>query len=198
LLFNSKKLFRVPILSGGEKAALVRYPSDSEWCERARKIRSVRRFLGRGKSESQNLDSDAINLELFDRIRQDKDGVVFDAAEASAVLAKLDRSTVEACEREGDNFRIILKVPGATTEHLVRMPTRKEMDRHEAGSVKVTGARRAQEIREFLEPSGDLYDAITKESVGYDGPVPIVHKVAVVAEILMQMAVEDEDALPEE
>jgi hypothetical protein len=197
-MFNVAKKFAVPILSGVRKEATVRFPSDSEWCERARKIRSVRRFLGRGKSESQNLDSAAINLELFERIRQDKDGVVFDAAEASAVLAKLDRSTVEACEREGDNFRIILKVPGTTTEHLVRMPTRKEMDRHEAGSVKVTGARRAQEIREFLEPSGDLYDAITKESVGYDGPVPIVHKVAVVAEILMQMAVEDEDALPEE
>src|SRR5690349_7331258 len=110
-MFNVNKKFVVPVLSGGRKECTVRFPSDTEWCERARKIRSIRRFLGRGKSEAQNLDSDAINLELFERIRQDKDGAPFDAAEASAVLAKLDRSTVEECDREGEGFRIVLKVP---------------------------------------------------------------------------------------
>jgi len=196
-MFNSSKLFRVPIQSGTRKDAVVRFPSDSEFCERARKQRSIRRFLGRGKSEAEAIDSTSIDAELFERIRNDKDGVFFDASEAAAVLGKLERATVESCEREGDDFRIVLKVPGAVTEHLVRMPTRKEMDRHETASVKVTGARRAQEIRGFLEPSGDLYDAITKEVGGYEGSVPVVHKVAVVAEVLAQMAADDEEALPE-
>jgi hypothetical protein len=197
-MFNSQKQFVVPILSGTRKECRVRYPSDVEWCERARKQRSIRRFLGRGKSESQDLNSDAVNAELLDRIRVDGDaGAVFDGAEAGAVISKLERATVEAIDREGDNFRLSLKVPGAVTEHLVRMPTRTEMDRYEVASVKVTGQRRAQEIRGFLEPSGELYDAIRKDVSGYEGEVPIVHKVAVVTEVLGQMATDDEEAVPE-
>lgn len=199
-VFDASRQFVVPILSGTRKECKVRYPTDAEWCERARKFRQVRRFLGRGKSEAQSFDADAINLELFERIRVDREGAPFDASEAAAVLAKIDRAVVEDCDREGDNFRVVLRVPGAVTEHLVRMPTSREMDKHSAASVKVVGARRAQEIREFLEPSGELYDAIVQKDgiVGYSGPVPIVHKVAVVAEILIQMAAEDEEALPEE
>lgn len=196
--FSASKHFLVPILSGTRKEAKVRYPSDDEFCERARKQRSIRRFLGRGKSESESLDSSAIDAELFARIRIDKDGDNFDAYEAGMVLGKLERATIESCDREGDNFRIELKVPGAITEHLVRMPTRKEMDKHEAASVKITGARRAQEIRGFLEPSGELYDQMKKEVTGYDGGVPIVHKVAVVAEVLAQVSADEEDAIPEE
>lgn len=197
-MFNSSKQFVVPVLSGTRKECKVRFPSDAEWCERARKQRSIRRFLGRGKSESETVDSTGIDADLFARIRVDKDGASFDASEAAAVLAKLERAAVESCEREGDDFRVTLKVPGAVTEHVVRMPTRKEMDRHEASSVQVTGARRAQEIRGFLEPSGDLYDAIQKSVAGYEGAVPIVHKSAIVTEVLIQLASDDEDAIPEE
>jgi hypothetical protein len=197
-VFDGSKRFRVPILSGMRKECEVRYPTDAEWCERARKFRSVRRFLGRGKSEQQSINSDAINLDLFERIRLDKDGPAFDGSEAAAVLSKLDRVSVDSCEREGDAFRVTLRVPGAVTEHFVRMPTSREMDQHSVASVKVVGERKAQEVREFLEPSGELYDAMHKDHSGYNGPVPIVHKVAVVAEVLIQMAAEDEEAIPEE
>lgn len=196
-MFDSTKLFVVPIQSGGRKECKVRFPSDGEWCERARKQRSIRRFLGRGKSQSELVDSTGIDADLFARIRVDKDGVAFDASDAANVLAKLERASVEECDREGDDFRITLKIPGGITEHVVRMPTRKEMDSHEAKSVQVTGARRAQEIRGFLEPSGELYDAIQKSVDGYSGAVPIVHKSAVVTEVLIQVASDDEDAIPE-
>jgi hypothetical protein len=197
-MFNSQSTFVVPVISGGRKECRVRFPTDAEWCERTRKQRSVRRFLGRGKSEFEALDSSVIDVELLERIRQDKDGVLFDAAEAAAVLAKLERAIVDGeCEREGDQFRVALRVPGAVVEHLVGIPTRKQMDKHEASSVKIVGARRAQEIRGFLEPSGELYDAIVKKSEGYVGPVPIVHKAAVISEVLVALAAEDEEALPE-
>lgn len=196
-MFDSSKSFVVPINSGGRKECKVRFPSDAEWCERARKQRSIRRFLGRGKSESEVVDTSATDADLFARIRVDQDGPVFDEAEAAAVLAKLERTSIESCEREGDHFRIALKVPGALTEHLVRMPTVKEMDAHETSSVRITGARRAQEVRGFLEPSGELYDAIQRSATGYDSKVPIVHKAAVVGEVLIQLASDDEDAIPE-
>lgn len=197
-VFDGLRKFTVPILSGGRKVCTVRFPKDTEWCERSRKQRSIRRFLGRGKSEAESIDSTSIDLEIFERIRSDEDGPEFDGAEAALVLAKLERASVESCEREGEMFRLTVRVPGAITEHLVRMPTRREMDKHEASSVKIVGARRSQEIRGFLEPSGELYDSIHESHLGYVGPVPIVHKVAVLAEIMAMIGLEEEEAIPEE
>lgn len=197
MAFDLSKHFNVPILSGTVKRCVVRFPADEEWCGRARRQRSIRRFLGRGKTETQDIESDAVNAELFARIRQDKDGPAFDDAEAAAVLAKLELARVEACDREGDTFRVVLKVPGADTEHVLRMPTQRERDEHEKASVRYIGERRAQEIRGFLEPSGALYDRIHVKHEGYAGAVSIVHKVAAVSEVLAQLAGLEEEAVPE-
>lgn len=196
-VFSAAKQFIVPLQSAGRKACKVRFPTDTEWCARARKQRSIRRFLGRGKSQAQAVNTSGVDVDLFERIRSDKDGPDFTPAEAAAVLAKLERATVEDCEREGDHLRLTLRVPGAVTEHLVRTPTIDEMDAHEAASVSVVGERRQQEIRGFLEPSGELYDAIVKGVQGYDGRVPIVHKCAIVGEVLSQVAMAEEEAVPE-
>jgi len=72
--FDASKPFVVPILSGGEKKCEVRFPSDEEWCAWARAQRTVRHFLGRGKSQSEDVDLPKINAELFAKIRTDKDG----------------------------------------------------------------------------------------------------------------------------
>src|SRR5579859_879107 len=192
-IFDSSKKFAVPILSGTAKRVTVRFPSDGEWCERARKQRSVRRFLGRGKSESEEVEIAGLNVELFNRIRQDDSEL--DEAEAGLVLSKLERANIESCEREGDRYRISLRVAGGVTHHVVNMPTQRQIIAHERASVRVLGGRRSQEIRGSLEPSGELYDEIaTPEAGEYAADrVPIVHKVSVVAEVLQQMSVEDED-----
>src|SRR5271157_5558530 len=85
-MFDASKPFVVPILSGGEKSCEVRFPSDEEWCSWARQQRTVRHFLGRGKSQSEDVDLPKINAELFSKIRTDKDGPVFDEAEAGMVI----------------------------------------------------------------------------------------------------------------
>ena len=63
-VFDAAKPFVVPILSGGEKQCEVRFPTDDEWCAWARAQRTVRRFLGRGKSQSEDLDLPKINAEV--------------------------------------------------------------------------------------------------------------------------------------
>ena len=70
-MFDASKPFVVPILSGGEKSCEVRFPSDEEWCAWARAQRTVRHFLGRGKSQSEDVDLPKINAELFAKIRTD-------------------------------------------------------------------------------------------------------------------------------
>ena len=186
-VFDSSKPIVVPILSGGEKRCEVRFPTDEEWCGWARAQRTVRRFLGRGKSQSEDLDLPKINAELFSRIRLDQDGPEFDEAEAGLVIGRIERCTITEIEREGINYRIDMKVPGARVTHVLRMPTAKEMQEHERASTSVVAARRSVETRAFLEPSGALYDALHVGHEGYaNGSVPIVHKSAAVSEIIAQ------------
>src|ERR1035437_6422740 len=178
-VFDAAKPFVVPILSGGEKQCEVRFPSDEEWCGWARAQRPVRHFLGRGKSQSEDVDLPKINAELFAKIRTDKEGPEFDDAEAGMVIGRIERCAVAGVERE---------------VHVLRMPTAKEMQDHERASTSVVAARRSVETRAFLEPSGALYDKLHISHDGYAGTVPIVHKSAAVSEVIAQLAIEaDED-----
>lgn len=209
-MIDLAKPITVPILSGTEKRCTVRYPTDSEWCERARKQRVVRHFLGRGKSQTDDdSETDRLNGELLAKIRQDKEGPVLTQAEATLVMGKLERARVSEVAREGDGFRIALKTSLGDTVHVVGIPTAEQMLLHERQSTRTTEGRRNQEIRGFLEPSGELYDKIVRSTEGYasdygsvaaatsPASVPIVHKVSIVTEMLAQITAEDDDLLPE-
>jgi hypothetical protein len=192
-VFDAMKTMVVPILSGGEKQCEVRFPTDEEWCSWARAQRTIRRFLGRGKSQSEDVDLPKINAELFAKIRVDKDGPEFDDAEAGMVIGRIERCTVVNLEREGINYRIEMKVPGARVAHVLRMPTAKEMQDHERASTSVVAARRSVETRAFLEPSGALYDKLHVSHEGYAGAVPVVHKSAAVSEVIAQLSIDGDD-----
>jgi len=192
-VFDATKPIVVPILSGGEKRCEVRFPTDDEWCAWARAQRTVRHFLGRGKSQSEDLDLPKINAELFAKVRTDKDGPEFDDAEAGLVIGRVERCAVTGIDRQGNNYRIDMKVPGARVAHVLRMPTAKEMQDHERASTSVVAARRSIETRAFLEPSGLLYDKLHVSHDGYAAAVPIIHKSAAVSEVIAQLAIEADD-----
>lgn len=196
-MFDATKSFVVPILSGGEKTCTVRFPTDEEWCAWARAQRTVRHFLGRGKSKSEDIDLPKINAELFKKIAPEAEGAAFDEAEAGMVIGRIERATVTDVAREGINFSIEMRVPGARVSHVLRMPTAKEMQDHERASTTVMSVRRAVETRAFLEPSGALYDKLHVSHDGYAGAVPIIHKSAAVSEVLSLLAVEGDEELPE-
>ena len=196
-MFDATKSFVVPILSGGEKTCSVRFPTDEEWCGWARAQRTVRHFLGRGKSKSEDIDLPKINAELFKRIASEADGALFDEAEAGMVIGRIERATVTDVAREGINFCVEMRVPGARVSHVLRMPTAKEMQDHERASTTIVAVRRAVETRAFLEPSGALYDKLHVSHDGYAGAVPIIHKSAAVSEVLSLLAVEGDEELPE-
>ena len=197
-MLDLSKPITVPILSGTEKRCRVTFPTDAQWCERARKQRVIRHFLGRGKSQTDDdSETDRLNFELLSKIRQDQDGPVLTPAEATLVLSILERARVATVDREGNGYRIVLKTALGEVTHVVGIPTAEQMLVHERQSTKTTEGRRNQEIRGFLEPSGELYDKIAVSQEGYAGAVPIVHKVSVVAELLAQINVEDDDLIPE-
>jgi hypothetical protein len=94
-------------------------------------------------------------------------------------------------------------VPGCETVHFLRMPSQKQVNSYRKAAVRVIDGRHGrQELKVSLSPSAELYDALmaqppTEEATGaqaYAGDhIPIIHKAAVVAELLQALRAEEED-----
>jgi hypothetical protein len=200
--FNASKIYEVKIISGGLKSCKLRYPSDPQWIERARSQKTVRNFLGRGKSTTTVQTADDADLRLFKQlVVNEADREAYAGADATAFIERLDRAEVTEGVWEGDTRRIVMKVPGAVVTHILRIPTQAEMRPHERSSAQAVYANRSAEIRISLLPSAELYDKIKREVAGYDGPVPINHKVAAInnlVEALPSLIEEEEEAVPED
>lgn len=186
----------------GYKVATLRWPSDAEWVDRMANQKTVIRSLGRGSSETQVINAEEVDAELFDKILVSKE-IDFDQAEASAAVQRLARADTGEAERDGNVFRIPLSVPGCETVHFLRMPSQKQVSNYRKAAVRVIDGRHGrQEIKVSLWPSGELYDALmaqppaeeARNAQAYAGDhVPIIHKAAVVAELLQALRAEEED-----
>ena len=195
-MFDQTREYVIKILSGGEKACRVRFPSYEQWSERTRKQRAVRRMLGRGRTEYEVRNIEDADAELFGAVRLDADGPHFDAAEAGKVIERLERCRVIDVERDGDRFRIAMRVPGGEVLHVLKIPMQQDALDYGRAAVRAIDGRRQQEIRLALEPSADLWAKVCVEVEGYANPdaVPIVHKDVAVVELLAQVeAAQDED-----
>jgi hypothetical protein len=199
-MFDTAKLFQIKILSGGEKTCNVVFPSNEQWCERARKQKAVRRLLGRGKSQYDSGNANQVDAELFAKIRKDQDGAPFDEYEASKVIDRLERCQVTNVERQGNTYRVEMKVPGALVVHVLNMPTQKDITEYGRGSVKSTDSARSQEIRMSLEPALALWQRCSHVTEGYaEGiTVPVIHMDAAIVAMLTQMDADLEDPDPED
>lgn len=194
-VFDTTAQYRAKVLSGGVKACVVRWPADAEWCEYSRAQRTIRTALGRGKAKTTTSGEGAAAVALLAKIRVDLDGAAFDADEALDAIDQLEYGEVTAVTREAEQVRVVLRVWGVDTVHLLRMPTARERRRHEdASTERISGHRNTMEIRAYLEPSGLLYDALLQTVTGYAGAVPVVHKAVVVGEVLREIQIAIEEA----
>ena len=204
-MFDTSKPFEVHILSGGEKAVTLRYPTDEELCERTRRLKTVRRSLGGGRSQFEITNMAEVNADLFSKIRLSQNGhaETFDDAEASRFIDKLLRVDVEDISREGDGFRVDLRVAGGKgglkVAHVLRMPTQKDILEYRRASARSIDGRRHTDIRLSLEPTQALYEKLVARLEGYgETRVPVHHKDAVILEIVQQMETDSDDLDPEE
>ncbi|HUS96798.1 MAG TPA: hypothetical protein VMX97_08680 [Hyphomicrobiaceae bacterium] len=197
-MFDSNREIEIRLPApDGIKTAIVRFPSDEQWSERMRVQRTVIRDLGRGQSETQILGAEEADLALFQAVRIDKDGPAFDAAEAAAVIRRLSRADTGEPEREGNAYRIPLTVPGAETVHVLRMPSERQLLDYRRSAVRVIESRHGRsELRINLTPAAELYDALKQTVEGYTGAVPIIHKSAVINELLQELRTLEEEPDP--
>ncbi len=194
-----------PNAADGFKRANVRFPGDEEWKERLRRQETVIRALGRGSSETEVLNDEDVNAELFAQIRTDKEGgPEFDKYEASAAISTLVRTKCLALDRVGCGYRVDLRVLGGVfTSHFLNMPSQKQIAEYRKAACRPRDHRHnITTLRFSLEPAGQLYDALFERVEGYaaneKGGVPIVHKAAAVQEIRADLDAMMEEPDPED
>ncbi len=179
------------------KAARVRLPTNDEMLGRLAQQKSIRRTIGRRKSQTEFVSNPKADLVLFSQIRLDKDGPEFDEFEASNAISKLTYCEVTDCERVGDEYRITLKTPFGDTTHTMKIPTQRDVTLYRRTVVSATDLPHGQEeLRYRTEPAVDLYDSAVNKAEGYaDGTkiadVPPNHKSAVAVELVQ--AIDDMD-----
>jgi hypothetical protein len=179
------------------KAARVRLPTTDEMLSRLAQQKSIRRTIGRRKSQTEFVPNPKADLALFTQIRLDKDGPEFDEFEAGNAISKLTFCEVTDCERVGDEYRITLKTPFGDTTHTMKIPTQRDITVYRRTVVSATDLPHGQEeLRYRIEPAIDLYDSVVSKIDGYAesykaADVPPHHKSAVAVELVQ--AIDDMD-----
>jgi hypothetical protein len=182
-IFDAARQISLKIQSAeGIKAITVRFPTDEEWIERQRRRKVIIKQLGRGVSETIVPDSEDVDAELLVKLRGEEEGPEIDAFEASRALDQLAQADVDdVVQQDGGAFRITLRVPGAITTHILRMPSAKEIIQYRRAFTRLLDLHyNKQQLLINLGAAGDLYKKISQESSGYAGAIPIIHQAAAV------------------
>jgi hypothetical protein len=164
----------------GTKSVKVRFPTDEEWIERQRRRKIIIKQLGRGVSETTILGGEEADAALFAKIRQGEEPEL-DAYEATRILEQLSLAEVEDVVPEGAGFRVLLRVPGGTTAHVLRMPSAKDLIEYRRGFARILDLPfNRQELTVNLAAAGALYQKLIQATEGYAGAVPVIHQAVAV------------------
>lgn len=193
-MFDTKREIEVSVLHpAGKKTCRVRWPSDEEWIEHSARRRVVVSQLSREESVTDILDGERAAAELLAKIRLDKDGPELDEFEAAYVIDRLSRAQVQECERADGGVAVSLKVPGSATTHVLRIPSLAEVVAYRRSFSRIVENRRGKQLLKInLRAAGEFYDKLIQSKDGYAGDVPVIHKAAVVTELLVYLESEQE------
>lgn len=194
--FNTEAIFSNSVNSGSVRVFSVRWPTDKEWCDNSKRKKFSERSVGQYTSEFDDSGNELSDSALFEAIRLDKDGPPWGPFEAAAAIEKIKRSRIKSSAFSGDAYRIELVAHKCPTVHQIRMPTLDRIGRFGKSSVRmyrVTNGRQTQtDLIEFIEHYGPLYDEHVESVEGYVSAVPIIHKYAIMTEVIRLMRVEED------
>ena len=164
----------------GTKAVTLRFPTDEEWVERQRRRKIIIKQLGRGISETVIPGSEEADAELLAKLRVGE-GPEVDAFEASRILEQLSQADVDDALQEAGAFRVLVRVPGGLTAHVLRMPSAKDVIEYRRAFARILDMPfNKQELTVNLGAAGALYQKLCQQSEGYAGTVPIIHQAVAV------------------
>lgn len=185
-----------PDAPDGQKRVTVRFPSDEEWTERQRARKIITKNLGRGMSKSDVPGHEEVDEAFVRKIKTE--GPDIDCYEAMNIVNALSRCDVTDVERDGAGYVVRMAVPGGDVSIPLRMPTAREIysfRREYVSAVELPYGKSSTSVN--LEAAARLFDALSGETTGYAGPVPIIHKeaalVAMIAEFESGLGVSDDN-----
>src|SRR5947208_8804249 len=126
--FNQGAQFEIA-LKRQQKQVLVKFPDDAQFAERQRKIKTITKRLGPGRTQTTSEGIEEADAALLAAIRIDGDGPELTPAEASVIIGRLLKADAAEAERVGqDKHSIPLEVVnGIKTTHLLRDPSEAEL-----------------------------------------------------------------------
>ena len=81
----------------------------------------------------------------------------------------------------GDAYRVVLRVLGATTTCLLKMPSAKDVSEYRHGFARVLDLQFSRtQLTINLRAGGDLFKKLVEATEGYAGEVPIIHQAVAV------------------
>jgi len=185
-VFNAANQFEIHLRSAqGSKTVKVRFPTDEEWIERQRRRKVIIKYLGRGVSETTVPNSEETDAALVAKLRLDEDGPEVDPFEASRIVEQLSQAEVDETIREAGGFRVLLRVPGGTTVHVLGMPSERDVIQFRRAFARILDLpHNRQEISTNLRAAGELYQKLCQQTEGYADGVPIVHQAVAVNAVI--------------
>ena len=118
------------------KTVRVRFPSDDEWITRQRRRKVLVKQLGRGISETTVANGEDVDAALVTKIREGEEPEI-DPFEAMKLVEQLSLAEVDDVLPDGDSFKVTLRVLGATTVHLLKMPSAKDVFEYRRGFARL-------------------------------------------------------------
>ena len=153
--------------------------------------------LGRGISETTVSNGEDVDAALVAKIRAGEDPAV-DAFEAMKVVEQFSLAEVDDVVPVGDTFKVTLRVLGATTVHLLKMPSAKDAFEYRRGFARLLDLPFGrQEVTINIGSAAAPHKKLLTATEGYVGDVPIIHQAVAVKAAIDAMDTafaEDRDA----
>ena len=158
--------------------------------------------MGRGISETtvaNGEDVDAALVAIIQEKPRDGDASEIDPFEAMKVIEQLSLAEVDDVVPDGDSFKVTLRVLGATTLHLLKMPSAKDVFEYRRGFARLLDMPFGrQEVTINIASAAVPYKKLITSSEGYVGEAPIIHQAVALKAAIDAMDTgfaEDRDAI---
>ena len=104
-----------------------------------------------------------------------------DGFEATRILEQLSQADVDDALQEAGAFRVLVRVPGGLTAHVLRMPSAKDVIEYRRAFARILDLPfNKQELTVNLGAAGSLYQKLCQATEGYAGAVTIIHQAVAV------------------
>jgi hypothetical protein len=120
---------------------------------------------------------DAALVALIQEKPREGDAPEIDAFEAMKMVEQLSLAEVDDVVPDGDSFKGTLRVLGATTVHLLKMPSAKDVFEYRRGFARLLDLPFGQqEVTINIASAAALYKKLVTSAEGYVGAAPIIHQ----------------------